>query len=276
MKYVLQWTTSNSAPFLFMGRGQDGFIKRKCPVQNCFVTDDRSYFQDVKDFDVVLFNGREIHRSYWAYPTQRSPYQIYTFVSTESSDNYPICERSFNDFFNRTWTYKLDSDLPFDYIIITNKRGQKIGPKKEMHWMDVNKMLPLDEYIRTRLAKKTKAAAWFVSNCYTNNDRETIARLLKDELTKYGLQLDIYGRCGDMTCEIHKERQCHAMIEEDYYFYLAFENSFSEDYVTEKVLTAVQHYSIPVVYGAANYNRFDVIPTKTTTVKVNMGYEFYI
>lgn len=270
LKYVLQWTTSNVAPFLFMGRGQEGFIKRNCPVQNCFMTDDRLYFRDVKDFDVVLFNGPELHRSYWTFPTQRAPYQIYTFVSTESSDNYPICQPSFDYFFNRTWTYKLDSDIPFNYIIITNKRYQIIGPKREMHWIDINKMLPINDSIKARLAKKTKAAAWFVSNCYAVNDRDTIAKSLKDELKKYGLQLDIYGKCGDMICEKYEQKQCSALVERDYYFYLAFENSFSEDYVTEKLLTALQHYSVPVVYGAANYSRFDVIPTKTPSVKTQI------
>lgn len=258
LKYVLQWTTSNAVPFVFMGRGQEGFIKRNCPVQNCFMTDDRLYFRDVKDFDVILFNSPEIHRSYWTFPSQRSPYQIYTFVSTESSDNYPICLPSFNDFFNRTWTYKLESDIPFNYIIITNNRYEKIGPKKEMHWMDVNKMSPVDDYIKARLAKKTKAAAWFVSNCYAINDRDIIARRLKNELKRYGLQLDIYGKCGDMTCG-SEQKECFAMIERDYYFYLAFENSFSMDYATEKLLTALQHYSIPIVYGAANYSRFGVV-----------------
>lgn len=270
LKYVLQWTTSNIAIFLFMGTGQEGFIKRNCPVQNCFVTDDRLYFQDVKDFDVVLFHGPELHRSYWTFPSQRSPSQIYTFVSTESSDNYPICQPSFDYFFNSTWTYKLDSDIPFNYVIVTDKRNQIIGPKREMHWMDVNKMVPINDYIKAKLAKKTKAAAWFISNCYAINDRDKIARNLKDELMKYGLQLDIYGKCGDMTCEKDKQKQCYAMIERDYYFYLAFENSFSEDYVSEKVLTALQHYSIPVVYGGANYSRFDVISTKTSSVKAQI------
>lgn len=270
LKYVLQWTTSNIAPFVFMGRGQEGFIKRKCPVQNCFMTDNRLYFRDLKDFDVVLFNGPEIHRSYWTFPTQRSPDQIYTFVSTESSDNYPVCQTTFDDFFNRTWTYKLNSDIPFGSIIIMNKRGQKIGPKREMHWMDVKMMAPIGDYIKARLDKKTKAAAWFVSNCYPNNDRDTMARRLKGELKRYGLQLDIYGRCGDMTCGEYNEKKCFAMIERDYYFYLAFENSFSEDYVTEKVLTALQHYAIPVVYGAANYSRLDVIAITTSIVKVQI------
>lgn len=42
------------------------------------------------------------------------------------------------------------------------------------------------------------------------------------------------------------------MAHVDYYFYFSIENSFSEDYVTEKLLHALKHYAIPVVYGGAN------------------------
>ncbi|KAJ2937861.1 hypothetical protein O0L34_g18682 [Tuta absoluta] len=46
------------------------------------------------------------------------------------------------------------------------------------------------------------------------------------------------------------------MIKNNYYFYLSFENSFCDDYVTEKLLNAVQNYAVPIVYGGANYSRF--------------------
>nr|XP_037877562.1 alpha-(1,3)-fucosyltransferase C-like [Bombyx mori] len=46
------------------------------------------------------------------------------------------------------------------------------------------------------------------------------------------------------------------MIREKYYFYLSFENSFGEDYVTEKLLHALEFDAVPVVYGGANYTRF--------------------
>lgn len=46
--------------------------------------------------------------------------------------------------------------------------------------------------------------------------------------------------------------ECIDIVEENYYFYLAFENS---DYVTEKLMTALDHYTVPVVLGGANYSR---------------------
>lgn len=49
---------------------------------------------------------------------------------------------------------------------------------------------------------------------------------------------------------------CLTAVEENYYFYLSFKNSFSEDYVTEKVMTAIDHYTVPVVYGGADYHKY--------------------
>jgi hypothetical protein len=46
------------------------------------------------------------------------------------------------------------------------------------------------------------------------------------------------------------------MLKRDYLFYLSFENSFCPDYVTEKLYTAFETGTIPVVFGGANYSLF--------------------
>lgn len=43
------------------------------------------------------------------------------------------------------------------------------------------------------------------------------------------------------------------MMEQDYKFYLAFENSICHDYITEKFYNALQYRTVPIVYGGANY-----------------------
>lgn len=43
------------------------------------------------------------------------------------------------------------------------------------------------------------------------------------------------------------------MLEKDYKFYLAFENSLCRDYITEKFYLALLYNVVPVVYGGANY-----------------------
>merc|ERR1712156_610739 len=49
--------------------------------------------------------------------------------------------------------------------------------------------------------------------------------------------------------------QCDAMIEENYKFLLAFENSLCTDYITEKFYRTLTRLIVPVVLGGANYTR---------------------
>lgn len=43
------------------------------------------------------------------------------------------------------------------------------------------------------------------------------------------------------------------MVERDYKYYLAFENSLCRDYVTEKFYKPLLYTTVPVVYGGADY-----------------------
>lgn len=261
MKYILQWTLSNTIPFSTWGYGRDEFVKRKCKVNKCFVTPDRS-FLDITEFDLVAFHGPEIApltkiRKHVKLPSlkQRNKNQKYVFVSIESSNYYPVCEKKYDDYFNWTWTYKFDSDINYQYVAVKNIHGDTIGPHQSMKWIDVDSMEPVNNTLRERLKTKNKAAAWFVSNCKAKSKREEFADQLRYELEKYNLQLDVFGRCGKKKCPQDNMEFCLNMIERDYYFYLALENSFADDYVTEKLLWALKYYAIPVVFGGANYTR---------------------
>lgn len=259
LKYILQWTSPKNVPFVYMGKGQQTFIERKCRFTNCFVTADRNYLDgDYTKFDVIAFSGPELvfkQKSY--FPKMRSPHQKFVFASIESPGNYPICSNTLNGFFNWTWTYKLDSESKWGYIIIRDSNGTIIGPKTDMQWIKQENMKPVSEDLKKILKGKNKTAAWFVSNCNTKNHREQIFRDLKSVLeNEYGRTIDVYGNCGNLKCSRETENECDKMIERDYYFYLAFENSNSEDYVTEKVTHALQFSAIPIVFGGANYSRY--------------------
>lgn len=243
------WTQPEVLPFTPLEMGLNYFINKKCYFQNCFVTSQKSYFQDLTDFDVLLFYVANIEES--SIPTNRSENQKYVFVSGESPIHFGVAD-CLNGFFNLTWTYKLNSDATWRYFVVRNRTGEIIGPKTEMHWMDKKDMKPTSNYIKNKLRNKSIAAAWFVSHCETTGRREIFYRRLLKEFVKYNLKIDVYGECGDLKCD---REECYALLESDYYFYLSFENSFGEDYVTEKVLTAVEHYAVPVVYGGANYTR---------------------
>jgi glycoprotein 3-alpha-L-fucosyltransferase len=71
--------------------------------------------------------------------------------------------------------------------------------------------------------------AWFVSNCGARNGRLQYAR----ELSKY-ISVDVYGACGTKKCPRTTANKCFDMLDKDYKFYLAFENSNCKDYITEK------------------------------------------
>ncbi|CAH2106209.1 unnamed protein product [Euphydryas editha] len=244
-----------------MGEGRQGFIDRNCSFTNCFVTSNRLYLGDYTKFDVIAFAGPEVRLMnkqgfYDQLPKRRSPHQKYAFASIESADNYPMCSDSFDGFFNWTWTYRLDSEAKWGYIAIRDSKNNLIGPKKDMNWIKLEDMKPVSDDLKNKLRGKTKAAAWFVSNCYSRSEREAFAWNLKIQLASYDLKVDVYGECGSMKCPRNKEDECNKMIEKDYYFYLSFENSFAEDYVTEKLLHPLKNYAVPIVYGGANYTRF--------------------
>lgn len=253
MIYILEWTTKYKEPFSFMQMKRDSFILRGCSYQNCYLTDNIGYFENITDFDVILFNVVSlIPRKDMALPESRIDDQIYVFVSTESASNYPIGP-DFNNFFNWTWSYKLNSDVIFPYVAVWNKEGKVIGPAANITW--VTSMKPASKYITNKLRNKRIAAAWFASNCGAHNKRILFVTKLRNAMAPYGLYLDIYGNCGNKICPRERIQECYGLLETNYYFYLAFENSFDEDYVTEKFLTAAEHYTVPVLFGGANYSR---------------------
>ncbi|XP_047995216.1 alpha-(1,3)-fucosyltransferase C-like [Leguminivora glycinivorella] len=258
LKYILQWTNPRMVPFVYMGVGQQTFIERKCQFTNCYVTSDRSFLGDVSKFDVIAFSGTDIIRLPFAEvkPKIRSPHQKYAFTNIESADNYPVCSYFLDNFFNWTWTYRLDSETKWGYIIVRDANNNVIGPKKNMHWMRLEDMDSVSEELSMELKNKSRAAAWFVSNCHTRSGREKYVMNLQKELRVYNLSVDVYGLCGPYNCSRDNEEACFQKIKTDYYFYLSFENSLSEDYVTEKLLSALKYNAIPIVYGGANYTRF--------------------
>jgi len=67
------------------------------------------------------------------------------------------------------------------------------------------------------------------------------------------IEVDVFGKCGKYRCALNNSVDCLAMLENRYFFYLAFENSLCNEYVTEKFWRLVGRDVIAVVLGAANY-----------------------
>ncbi|XP_049878441.1 alpha-(1,3)-fucosyltransferase C-like isoform X3 [Pectinophora gossypiella] len=258
-KYILIWDYKNFAPQYYFGFGQEYFIKYNCSFQNCFVTDDKNFFGDnLKGFDAITFNGRFIESlnefQLLQVNKKRYRHQKYVFLNMESAINYPVCKANFDNFFNWRVTYRLDSDIPMTYFVILNMNGEIVGPKQDMKWV-INDNNNAMGNITRNLNTKTKAAAWFVSNCKSRSRFKYVEKL-QTQLKKYNLSVDIYGPCGHLKCPRYQHSRCLAMLKRDYYFYMALENTITADYVTEKVLHGLQNDVVPIVRGGANYSRF--------------------
>ena len=67
----------------------------------------------------------------------------------------------------------------------------------------------------------------------------------------------MYGKCGDLTCQDDHyggdpDNLCYGLLESSYKFYLAFENSLCQDYLSEKFYNALDHSVVPVVLSGAD------------------------
>ena len=131
-------------------------------------------------------------------------------------------------------TYRRDSDIVAAY-------GGFIRQSKPLSVKPILK--------RVRDLPKSKLVAWVVSDCKTSSKREEYVR----ELQKL-IPVDIFGKCGTMSCPGMRSADCSSLLERDYLFYLAFENAKCTDYVTEKLFITLTMDIVPIVMGGANYS----------------------
>eukprot|EP01127_Copromyxa_protea_P013020 TRINITY_DN3451_c0_g1_i2.p1 TRINITY_DN3451_c0_g1~~TRINITY_DN3451_c0_g1_i2.p1 ORF type:complete len:422 (+),score=66.38 TRINITY_DN3451_c0_g1_i2:30-1268(+) len=124
-------------------------------------------------------------------------------------------------------------------------------------------------------APKTKGIAFVASNCgYGGAHART--KYVK-ELMKY-IPVDSYGAClhntdwpQEMRAPVYedhgKSMENKIKLFADYKFVLVFENNNFTDYVTEKLLCALQAGSIPVYMGAPNIDEF--LPGTNSIIKTS-------
>ncbi|VVC30491.1 Hypothetical protein CINCED_3A003004 [Cinara cedri] len=192
-----------------------------CPVSQCMLTINNSLAPQV---DAVLFRHVYVPPSY-----KRPRNQIWIIEHTEP----PFLTVPINDngVFNWTANYRWDSDIPRPYGYF-----KKYEPEQ-----------PVPSIVKNYAEGKTKLVAWFVSNCQPFNKRNEYAAELSKHIT-----VDIYGRCGTLTCSINDTRKCLNMLNKNYKFYLAFENSNCKYYITEKLFTtSLGRNLLPIVMGAS-------------------------
>ncbi|CAK9796886.1 Glycoprotein 3-alpha-L-fucosyltransferase A [Anthophora quadrimaculata] len=176
----------------------------------------------------------------WIFLTDESPMHTFLYGNQELS--------KYNGLFNWSMTYRMDSDVPVPY-------GRTISRSFE-YSQDKNF---LKDFIKK---SKTKLVTVMGSNCAGTNGRWNYISELKLILDN---DLDIYGKClnGNTTaCPGHFDEDCSTL--NMYKFYLAFENSNCDEYITEKVFWHGYHkLAIPVIMGAPKKNCEQLLPPRS-------------
>lgn len=201
--------------------GRDVFTQARCPVDTCTITSDKA---QAADADAILYKDHFVNPGH-----PRPPRQVWILYFLECP--YHTQHVKFNDVFNWTATYRRDSDIvaPYERWAYYDERVKQ-NPRLDHNYA----------------ANKTKKVAWFVSNCGARNRRLQYAH----ELQKH-ISVDIYGACGTKKCPRSTAAKCFDMLDRDYKFYLAFENSNCKDYITEKFfVNGLGRNVLPIVMGA--------------------------
>lgn len=95
---------------------------------------------------------------------------------------------------------------------------------------------------------KSKMAVALISNCGSKSGRIDYI----ESLRKY-IKVDIFGTCGTPCVN---RAECKSNLASEYKFYFAFENSYCEDYITEKFFEILKFDVIPVVMGSGPYDYY--------------------
>ena len=256
-KVILFWTRYFGSTDFDFGLGWEPFIKANCPSNGqfaCMTTSDRSFFNHS---DAIVFHGRDIKINDLPPPSWRLPHQHYIFVLYESpvNTNMGMLRDQFKNFFNRTMTYRRDSDIlllhPYGCIKCNNTSPSSTcrgfprtnnSTQNALSYSSGNKF-------QIDLSQKNRTIAWFVSNCRTSSQRELLVRNLS-----LHIPVDIYGPCYNLSCP--RGQDCNQMLGRHYRFYLSFENSLCPDYVTEKLYRPMSYDTVPVVFGGSDYSYY--------------------
>ncbi|XP_063537808.1 alpha-(1,3)-fucosyltransferase C-like [Cydia strobilella] len=249
IKHILIWTDLPGV----QQQGQTHFIKKKCSKINCYFTKNRTLFGDVRYFDAIVFNAVDLKKDEKVdIPSERGVNQVYIFASNDSADKNYVCNPIYDGFFNWTWTYRQDSTIPYRFISIYNNRSEELGS----HFPWPIHTEPINPTIKSLFATKSKGAAALLDECKSNSNREGFIQNLQKAMAKYNLTLDVFGNCGTKQCKRRSFGACNWRLKNQYFFYLALEDSIDHDFVTNAVLRAYKNNVVPVVYGGANYNHY--------------------
>ena len=279
-KYILYYTKYWGTPDFQFGIGHQPFLDYQCPQSNCVVTDDPNYRLDktendpnsYSNFDAVIFSANAVDLDLndtlrASIQTWRRPSQQFVWFMMECPYFVIPNFQNHNNFFNLTMTYRWDSDIPRPYGWFQDKNKKNSGaqvcyrPPRGPEWKQRPSKNDQVHHPRLqKLANRPKKVAWLVSNCQTDSERELFVKRLQQYI-----EVDIFGACpGAMPCDeayslstTADRNNCTQTIRKDYKFYLSFENTFCNDYVTEKFFGNIRDH---VVIAGTQANLTELAP----------------
>ncbi|XP_030623819.1 alpha-(1,3)-fucosyltransferase 7 [Chanos chanos] len=191
----------------------------KYGISHCQLVDNRSLYNNS---DFVVFHHHELKLRREKLPTHlpRPPTQRWIWLSLEAPENCGDL-RPLGGYFNLKMSYRRDADITIPYGKVI-ERGED----------------PIDFSIPKN---KSILACWVVSNYQYQHKRTAVYEKLKKVIP-----VTVYGHA--MRKPLTKSSLIPTISK--CYFYLAFENTESADYITEKLWrNSFQAGAVPVVLG---------------------------
>ncbi|XP_053390584.1 alpha-(1,3)-fucosyltransferase fut-5-like [Mercenaria mercenaria] len=210
------------------------YIKTNCDFNNCVFT--RNHI-NVSMMSAVVFSTQNgvSKKDTERFHTQRSKHQIWVFFRLEAPTfgniswyKDPVWRRTMN----WSWGYRLDSDIFRPMQVLTTRN------------------VPVYKDYRSIYLRKRKMAAWVVSHCNAPSLRDEYV----SKLTQSGVSVDIFGLCAENERKVDG-KFILKKINDEYMFYLSFENNICTDYISEKFYRYFSLDTVLVVRGGLSYSK---------------------
>ncbi|XP_034830383.2 4-galactosyl-N-acetylglucosaminide 3-alpha-L-fucosyltransferase FUT6-like isoform X1 [Maniola hyperantus] len=208
-----------------------------CSVKNCKFTGNDDEFPTADAVVVHIQKGvfpnveKRNRNQRWIFLSDESPVNAFSMATTRPK----LSELAHT--FNWSMTYRSDSDVPVPY-------GRTIALQKPiLSGITKDSLSTLVPY--WNIKNWDVLVAILISNCGVSRRMEYLNQLEEH------MAVDVYGKCSSnhkKSCPGHFRADCKLMSK--YLFYLVFENSECDEYLTEKsFFHAYKKGAIPVIMG---------------------------
>ena len=234
---------------------------KRCPIK-CEMTTNKD---DVPKVDAIDFHLSDVWGEFWKvgtrtmikFPSYRRPDQVWIVSNLEPPCNLWGDLTIFNGMFNWTRWYRLDATIPWTYGLSRplTESGKEIAANKTRG--------------RNYFKEKKAGLSGRITNCHSQSGREPILKEMQKRLS-----IDWQGKCYGKPCgsfnktSNETDESCDNRLG-SYRFFIAFENSFCKDYVSEKYWLSISRLQIPLVNWKYDYSHL-VLPKSYINV-----YDFH-